>query len=94
MAVTWTPVIKCVDSRAKLIDFSATRVDDSDPDNPETYIVCGVHVNTVEQRLAIMQNILAQRSTALEEAGRLAAVKVVTDALEIQAKTYLEESEV
>jgi len=94
MAITWTPSVVCLDSKTRLIDFSATRVDDANPENVETYVVHSAHVNTVEQRLAIMQNIQIQRDEALAEAARLAAVKAVTDALQTQAKIYLEENEV
>ena len=94
MAIAWTPSVEVVDSATRLINFSAVRYDSEDPDNPVTYTVRNVHVATVEQRLAVLQDVLAQRDAVAAEKARLATLKVITGSLEVQAKVYLEESEV
>ena len=95
MAITWTPTVTIVDFETKLISLSATRVDDADPQNiiTDTYSVHNRYINNAEEKVAVMDALLAIRADELIRLARIASLDSIVTALEIQAKTYLEAQE-
>ena len=95
MAITWTPTVTLVDFETKLISLSATRVDDTDPENiiTDTYSVKNMYINSAEEKVAVMDAILAIRADELIRLARIASLDSTVTALEIQAKAYLEAQE-
>ena len=95
MAITWTPTVTLVDFETKLISLSATRVDDTDPENiiTDTYSVKNMYINSAEEKVAVMDALLAVRADELARLARIAALAPTIAALETQAKTYLEAQE-
>lgn len=94
MAISWTPKVTVLDLETRLISLSATRLDSEHPDDPRTYTVENVHINTAEQKLAVMDFILEERADELAHEAKVAALAVVIADMEAQAKTYLESKEI
>ena len=94
MAITWTPKITVMCLETRLVSLSATRLDSDDPDNPKTYTVYNMHVNTQEEKLAVMDAILVKRAYELIYEAKVAIIAAEVAALEAQAKTYLESQEI
>ena len=95
MSITWTPTVTLVDFETKLISLSATRVDDTDPENiiTNTYSIHNMYINNAEEKVAVMDALLAIRADELIRLARIASLDSTVTALEIQAKAYLEAQE-
>jgi len=93
MSIEWTPKVTVLDLETRLITLSVTRLDSEHPDNSRTYIAENVHINTAEQRLAVMNFILEERAEDLAHDAKVAALAIIIADLESQAKIYLENQE-
>ena len=92
MAVTWEVDITPIDLERKEVRVSATRTDDTDPENVkiETHTVLSVIIDTTAQKLAVMDQIWEMH---LADVVKQAQIAAIVDALEAQAVANLEARE-
>jgi len=92
MAVTWKVDITPIDLERKEVRVSATRTDDTDPENVkiETHTVLSVIIDTTAQKLAVMDQIWEMH---LADVVKQAQIAAIVDALEVQAVANLEARE-
>jgi len=92
MAVTWEVDITPIDLERKEVRVSATRTDDTDPENVkiETHTVLSVIIDTTAQKLAVMDQIWEMH---LADVVKQAQIAAIVDALEVQAVANLEARE-
>lgn len=92
MAVTWDVNIRPLDIVRKEVSISATRTDDTDPENvkTETHTVLSTIIDTQAQKLAAMDQIWDMH---LAEVAKQAQIEAVIGELESQAVTNLEARE-
>ena len=92
MAVTWKVDITPIDLERKEVRVSATRTDDTDPENVkiETHTVLSVIIDTTAQKLAVMDQIWEMH---LADVAKQAQIAAIVDALEVQAVANLEARE-
>ena len=87
MAVTWTCEIEAVDVANKLVRVTATRTDDTDPENVKTVTVSSesVDISTQEKKLAALDVLWAKyeakvaKNDAIETVLAGLAASVVTN---------------
>lgn len=94
MAITWEVQIAVLDYDQKHVSVSGTRTDSADPDNPRTYTVAPRHINTAEQKTAVMDEIWELRTADVALDDKKAAFAPTIETLETQAKANLEAREV
>ena len=92
MAAAWKVDITPIDLERKEVRVSATRTDDTDPENVkiETHIVLSAIIDTTAQKLAVMDQIWEMH---LADVVKQAQIAAIVDALEVQAVANLEARE-
>ena len=92
MATAWKVDITPIDLERKEVRVSATRTDDTDPENVkiETHTVLSVIIDTTAQKLAVMDQIWEMH---LADVVKQAQIAAIVDALEVQAVANLEARE-
>jgi hypothetical protein len=93
MAITWSVKIAVLDYKDHHVTVSATRTDSADPENPKTYVIPWVHIDTTAQKSAALDAIWAQMTADIAYAAKVAAYAPTVAALEAAAKTNLEARE-
>ena len=89
--INWAVKINVLDVDRKAVSVTATRTDDTDPDNPERYSVLYAVIDTAKQKTAVLDNIWAQHQANLL---RKTQIDSFIGSLESQAKTNLEAREI
>jgi len=88
MAVTWKVSIRPLDIARKEVSVSATRTDNTDPENikTETHMILSAIIDTMAQKVAVMDQIWDMHIADVAKQAQIAAV--VAD-LEAQAVANL-----
>ena len=94
MAITWEVQITVLDYDQKHVSVSGTRTDSTDPDNPRTYTATPRHIDTADQKIAVMDEMWALRTSDVALDDKKAAFAPIIETLETQAKANLEAREV
>ena len=80
MAITWELKITPINISTYEASIEATRIDDTDPDNPMVYNVARVSLETGPQQLAAMDEIWAKHQAALASTAKVEAFVAAKEA--------------